>query len=412
MIKKINNYYTVENGKIIYEGALPGDAIICDNKDYHIAIVKKDGWVVKLWKYNEGQFRDTLSAINLSEQNPGKDVIFTKHSGMTYEGRNLLQGISIMRYNEIKKFNAENFDPKESTDEELAEDFKVLTTKYSKMKDGGETEFKNIDEVVKLTAKLLKEIYARGKQTFHPKNMKKSTIELLQHAGQKVVSAQLELENADLISAGQVKETEKINKMDLSGPFILVDSDGEQYGIIRFNEPIEKDEKFVYKMRDFIPFSEIQKRNDVNIISTKPEKPKQKDSKNENDNEIIEKQFKIIKRDDEKRLVYGIVYEPETKDTDNEEASAEEIEKACHEFMIDYAKVKGSHLDMMHEDALSLKDAVIVECFIQPIDMTLGQQLIYKGSWMLVTKIYNDELWEGIKDGIINGYSMGGTAQS
>lgn len=412
MIKKINNYYTVENGKIIYEGALPGDAVISESNDYHIAIVKKDGWVVKLWKYAEGQFKDTLNAISLSEENPGRDVIFTKYSGMKYEGRNLLKGISIMRHDEIKKFNIDNFDPKESTDKELADDFKVLTTKYSKMKDGGETEFKNINDIIKLTAKLLKEIYARGKQTFHPKNMKKNTIELLQQAGQKVVKAQLELENANLISAGQIKETEKINKMDLSGPFILVDGDGEQYGIIRFNEPIEKDEKFTYKMRDFIPFSEVQKRNDINIISTKPEKPKQEDGKDENGNEIIEKQFNIIKRDEEKRLVYGIVYEPEAKDTDGEEASAEEIEKACHAFMIDYATYKGSHLDMMHEEALSLKDAVIVECFIQPVDMTLGQQLIYKGSWMLVTKIYNDEIWQGIKDGIINGYSMGGTAQS
>ncbi|MGQ7174092.1 XkdF-like putative serine protease domain-containing protein, partial [Escherichia sp. R-CC3] len=43
----------------------------------------------------------------------------------------------------------------------------------------------------------------------------------------------------------------------------------------------------------------------------------------------------MIKSDDEeKRLVYGIVYEPDTLDAHGDFTDAETIEKAAHEFML------------------------------------------------------------------------------
>ena len=44
-----------------------------------------------------------------------------------------------------------------------------------------------------------------------------------------------------------------------------------------------------------------------------------------------------------------------------------------------------------------------------PSDFEMGDELIKKGSWVLVTKA-SDEIWEQIQKGDITGYSMAGTA--
>ncbi|MEC0125338.1 XkdF-like putative serine protease domain-containing protein [Paenibacillus pabuli] len=124
----------------------------------------------------------------------------------------------------------------------------------------------------------------------------------------------------------------------------------------------------------------------------------------------FQKQVRLItKADDAKKLVYGVVYEPEAEDTHGDMMTAEEIEKAVHGFMSNLAIAKGAVMDTQHDFDPGVGD--VVECYIAPVDFELGGETIRKGSWVLVTKA-SDDIWEQIQSGDITGYSMAGTAEA
>lgn len=112
--------------------------------------------------------------------------------------------------------------------------------------------------------------------------------------------------------------------------------------------------------------------------------------------------FIVNKSDDEQKLVYGVVYEPNAIDTQGEFARAESIEKASHKFLADCRNI-----DLQHNFQKGF--GTVVESYIAPTDFMLEKQEIKKGSWVLVTKA-NDDVWESIKKGEITGYSMAGKA--
>ncbi|MBR0615281.1 XkdF-like putative serine protease domain-containing protein [Bacillus safensis] len=123
-------------------------------------------------------------------------------------------------------------------------------------------------------------------------------------------------------------------------------------------------------------------------------------SEKEND---FEKQIKVIvKADDAQRLVYGIVYEPNVADAHGDYMTPEEIEKAAHGFLKDAREI-----DKQHDFQGGVGE--VVESYIAPSDFEMGDEVIKKGSWVLVTKA-SDEIWEQIQKGEITGYSMAGTA--
>lgn len=121
---------------------------------------------------------------------------------------------------------------------------------------------------------------------------------------------------------------------------------------------------------------------------------------------------RLLIKDDDKRLVYGIVYEPEVVDTQGDFANADEIEKAAHRFMEYYQEIGEAHF-------VTSKDIKIVECYVAPIDFNAKEagftqangEMIRKGSWVLVVKIYNDTVWEAVKSGELTGFSFEGTAR-
>lgn len=110
----------------------------------------------------------------------------------------------------------------------------------------------------------------------------------------------------------------------------------------------------------------------------------------------------IVKVDNEKRIVYGIVLEPETVDSQGDVISSDEIERAAHQFMIDSRIIGESHE--------YLAEAYPVESFIAPTHLIIGGQRVKKGSWIMGAKIMDDELWEGVKAGEYTGFSVGGFA--
>lgn len=116
------------------------------------------------------------------------------------------------------------------------------------------------------------------------------------------------------------------------------------------------------------------------------------------------KEVKLIKKENEQQLVYGIVYEPDVEDAHEDYMTAAEIEKAAHGFMKD-----ARNIDTQHDFEAGVGE--VVESYVAPVEFEMDGETIAKGSWVLVTKATN-EIWEQIKKGDITGYSMAGTAET
>ncbi|WP_235701236.1 XkdF-like putative serine protease domain-containing protein [Bacillus subtilis] len=119
----------------------------------------------------------------------------------------------------------------------------------------------------------------------------------------------------------------------------------------------------------------------------------------------FQKEVKVLAKEaDEQKLVYGIVYEPDTVDAHGDFMTAAEIEKAAHGFLKDAREI-----DKQHDFQGGV--GAVVESYVAPADFVINGELIKKGSWVLVTKA-SEEIWEEIKKGEITGYSMAGTAET
>jgi len=111
----------------------------------------------------------------------------------------------------------------------------------------------------------------------------------------------------------------------------------------------------------------------------------------------------ICSDNEEERKVYGLVYAPDTVDAHGDYTDAETLEKAAHNFMLNYQK-----MDVQH----NMEDGAgkVVESFIAPETFMINGEEIIKGSWVLVS-LANEKVWESIKKGEITGYSLYGTAE-
>ncbi|WP_102422604.1 XkdF-like putative serine protease domain-containing protein [Bacillus amyloliquefaciens] len=119
----------------------------------------------------------------------------------------------------------------------------------------------------------------------------------------------------------------------------------------------------------------------------------------------FQKEVKVLAKEaDEQKLVYGIVYEPDTVDTHGDFMTAAEIEKAAHGFL-----KAAREIDKQHDFQGGVGE--VVESYVAPADFEMNGETIKKGSWVLVTKA-SEEIWEQIKKGEITGYSMAGTAET
>jgi uracil-DNA glycosylase family 4 len=135
---------------------------------------------------------------------------------------------------------------------------------------------------------------------------------------------------------------------------------------------------------------------DVHIDSTNWKRPKIKP--NTQNDEVI--YADIIKADVEKQLVYGIVLEPGSVDAQNDTIGAEEIEKAAHNYLQNSRVIGESHK--------AKAKANVVESYLAPLDFTFGGQKVTKGTWVMVVKINDEKMWQGVKDKKLTGFSIGG----
>lgn len=116
-------------------------------------------------------------------------------------------------------------------------------------------------------------------------------------------------------------------------------------------------------------------------------------------------QCDILKKDDEKRIVYGKVLVPNKIDKQYDVIEPEEVERVAHEFLIGFQNpslvgmVEKSEMGYQHQ-YIGNQDLYVVESWIDKSD----------GAWWLGTYVKNDDIWEGVKKGDITGYSIGGKA--
>jgi len=118
----------------------------------------------------------------------------------------------------------------------------------------------------------------------------------------------------------------------------------------------------------------------------------------------IAKTIEIKKLDEEKRMVYGIVYSPDEVDTQGQYTTASEIEKAAELFM---KQGKTVMIDKNHDEQTG--QGFIMESWIKKeIDPIFPDEK--NGSWVVGIKIENEITWQEITKGEITGLSMQGIA--
>lgn len=138
------------------------------------------------------------------------------------------------------------------------------------------------------------------------------------------------------------------------------------------------------------------------------------------DDEVIE----VPETDEEERIVGGIVLRPQesTEDVIDLQAdyyTAEDIYDAAHYFMENYWNEGDHGMRVMHKGEIVNDKIRILESYIAPVDFDVivhklgvdGDKVeVTKGSWIMIVKVLNDELWDDVKDGGFSGFSFGGTA--
>lgn len=151
---------------------------------------------------------------------------------------------------------------------------------------------------------------------------------------------------------------------------------------------------------------QLRRKTDSAIATDDREIPEALPAGSRLEKRAVDFNVRIVKIDAERRLLYGVVYEPLVEDTHGNWAEADEIESAAHIYLANH---RG--LNVMHSVPLSESEACVVESYVAAADFKLGDQVIRKGTWVLVAKIHDDEIWAAVEDGTLNGWSMEGWAE-
>ena len=111
----------------------------------------------------------------------------------------------------------------------------------------------------------------------------------------------------------------------------------------------------------------------------------------------------ILKTDDELRLIYTVVYKAEKVDAHGDKMSRKALREACHKFM--QKSGFSQQVDTNHDNVAN--GCAIVEMGIaRP-----GDPIFNDGDWWAVFKIYDDDIWEKIQSGELNGVSFDAMAK-
>ncbi len=113
-----------------------------------------------------------------------------------------------------------------------------------------------------------------------------------------------------------------------------------------------------------------------------------------------------------KQLVYGVVLEPNTLDSQDDYMLPHHVEKAAHGYLARVIRGKASVAKLQHRAQgfkKTVPSLVPVESYIAPVDFALSSsEQVRAGSWVMVMKVEDDALWQDFLDGKYTGFSIGG----
>lgn len=108
-------------------------------------------------------------------------------------------------------------------------------------------------------------------------------------------------------------------------------------------------------------------------------------------------QFSFRSFDETRRIVFGVVYEPNKMDAYGWFMEPEEVEKMAHRFMrLNLAQVIDTNHDNVPNGSYPVQSFIARE----------GDPDYVAGSWVLGVKITSEVLWKKIVEGELNGFSM------
>lgn len=116
-------------------------------------------------------------------------------------------------------------------------------------------------------------------------------------------------------------------------------------------------------------------------------------------------------KNDAKQIVYSVVLSPGVRDSQGDIASAEEIEKAAHGFLVKYRKHDVQHSERAIE-------AATVESYVAPVDFEMeapdgSTHKVLKGAWVMGIHIADRATWDRCSKADhpepLTGVSIGGT---
>lgn len=119
-------------------------------------------------------------------------------------------------------------------------------------------------------------------------------------------------------------------------------------------------------------------------------------------NGAVSKDLTVFKKDREKQIVYGVIFEPDFVDSHNEFMGKEDIEEAAHMYML-----TDRIIGLSHKKDISNKVS-LVESYIAPVDFEFNGKLIKEGTWVVALKIWDGDLWDETENKIV-GLSAGGS---
>jgi hypothetical protein len=120
----------------------------------------------------------------------------------------------------------------------------------------------------------------------------------------------------------------------------------------------------------------------------------------------VELSLPIQKIEREKRLVTGVVLEPDEVDAHGDWERRETIELTAHNFLARYNAA--TRLGFMHK--IFGINVELVASWVTDKDDTINGKPVKAGSWLITVRVKDSALWSKIKRGLITGFSIGGIA--
>ena len=111
---------------------------------------------------------------------------------------------------------------------------------------------------------------------------------------------------------------------------------------------------------------------------------------------------------EEERYVLNYVLIPNNLDSQDHVITKEEVRKACH-WWAENAGNKSFALHHVLQGGEQAEEGAIVmlENFLLPTEVTYGDTTLPEGTWMLGARINDDDIWEQVKAGEFNAWSIG-----